>query len=92
MPFRIIDIPDRFEFKQLYPSGTDWINSGDSCIIAPNGEIIAGPINEKEEILYAEVDLNQIIASKRMFDVAGHYSRPDIFDLKINRQYAPIMR
>jgi nitrilase len=92
MPFRISDIPDRFDFKQLYPSGTDWINSGDSCIIAPNGEIIAGPIKDKEEILYAEVDLNQIITSKRMFDVAGHSSRPDIFDLKINRQHAPILR
>jgi nitrilase len=84
IPLHIKDVPDRFEFKRLYTAGTDWINSGISCIIAPNGKIIARPLKEKEEILYAEVDLKQIIASKRMFDVVGHYARPDVFDFKVN--------
>jgi nitrilase len=92
MPLHIKDIPDRFEFKRLYPEGTQWINSGESCIVAPNGKIIAGPVKEKEEILYAEVDLKQILASKRMLDVAGHYARPDVFDFKVNQRPDPIMR
>jgi len=83
IPLHINDIPNRLEFKRLYPAGTEWINSGGSCIIAPNGKIIAGPLREKEEILYAEVDLKQIIASKRTLDVTGHYARPDVFDFKI---------
>jgi len=67
-------------------------NSGDSCIIAPNGKIITGPAREQKEILYAEVDLKQIIAAKRMLDVARHYARPDVFDFNVNRRPDPVMR
>lgn len=83
MALRIDDVPDRFEFKKLYPEGREWINFGNSCILNPKGEFIAGPVKEKEEILYADIDLSQIIEAKRMFDAAGHYSRPDVFDFKV---------
>jgi nitrilase len=79
------DVPNRYEFKKLYPEGREWINTGNSCIIDPNGEFIAGPTEMKEEILYAKIDLNEIIKSKRMFDAAGHYSRPDVFEFKVNK-------
>jgi len=91
MPLHIKDIPDRLEFKKLYPEGTSWINSGHSCIIAPNGKIIAGPLVEKEEILYAEIDLKQVTAAKRRLDVAGHYARPDVFKFEINQSVNPMM-
>lgn len=80
---RMGDIPDELEFKNLYPDGRDWINVGNSCIIAPNGKIIAGPVEAEEKIIYADIDLNEIITAKRMFDVVGHYSRPDVFDFKV---------
>ena len=92
MPLHMDDIPDRLEFKQLYAEGTEWINTGHSCIIDPRGQVIAGPLVEREEILYAEVDLGQAIASKRMFDVAGHYARPDVFRFAVNRKPNPVMR
>ncbi len=79
MALRMDNIPDEYHFKQLYPKGRQWINTGNSCIIAPNGEILAGPLEAEEAILYAEIDLQKIIAAKRMFDVVGHYSRPDVF-------------
>ena len=79
------DIPDRYEFKSAYPKDRKWINTGNSCIVDPNGMIIAGPVAEREDILYAEIDLDLIIAAKRMFDVAGHYARPDVFQFKVNR-------
>ncbi len=85
MPIKMKDIPDKYEFKELYPEGREWINVGNSCIISPKGEILAGPVSEKEEILYADIDLFQIIEAKRMFDAAGHYSREDVFDFKVNR-------
>jgi len=75
-----------YEFKSLYPEGKEWINPGNSCIIAPNGQFIAGPVKMKEEILYADIDFKQIISSKRMFDVAGHYARPDVFKFSVNRE------
>ncbi len=80
------DIPDSYEFKQLYPADREWINTGNSCIINPKGEIIAGPLEATEEILYAVIDLTEISAAKRMFDVTGHYSRPDVFKLTLNKK------
>ncbi|MDD8018055.1 MAG: carbon-nitrogen hydrolase family protein [Bacteroidota bacterium] len=80
------DIPDRYDFKKLYPQDREWINTGNSCIVNPKGEIIAGPVEAKKEILYADIDLSQITASKRMFDVAGHYARPDVFKFGVNRK------
>jgi len=85
MALKMKDIPDRYEFKKLYPEGREWINPGNSCIIGPSGEIIAGPSEMKEEILYASIDLNEITKSKRMFDVAGHYARPDVFEFRVNK-------
>jgi nitrilase len=86
MPLKIDDIPDRYSFKNLYPEGREWINTGNSCIVAPNGKFIAGPYESEEGILYADIDLSQITAAKRMFDVTGHYSRPDIFGFTLNKK------
>ncbi|NBC03345.1 MAG: carbon-nitrogen hydrolase family protein [Bacteroidetes bacterium] len=85
MALKIDDIPDDYDFKNLYPDDRGWINTGNSCIIAPNGQILAGPLEADEEILYADIDLQQIIASKRMFDCVGHYSRPDLFNFSVNK-------
>ncbi|WP_019670138.1 carbon-nitrogen hydrolase family protein [Eudoraea adriatica] len=84
MAIKIDDIPDEYEFKKLYPEGRKWINTGNSAIIAPNGQILAGPLEAEEGILYAEIDFQQIIKSKRMFDAVGHYSRPDVFSFNVN--------
>lgn len=85
MVLKMDDIPDKYEFKKRYPDKREWINVGNSCIIAPNGKIIAGPLEAEEGILYADIDLDQIIKVKRMFDVTGHYSRPDVFHFSIKK-------
>ena len=86
MALHMDDIPDRYEFKSLYPEGREWVNTGNSCIVDPKGKVIAGPLAMKEEILYAEFNLNSIANAKRMFDAAGHYARPDVFNFSINRE------
>lgn len=86
MSLKMNDIPNDYEFKKLYPQGRDWINVGNSCIIAPNGQFLAGPIDGEECIIYADIDLKLIIAAKRMFDVVGHYSRPDVFEFNVRIQ------
>jgi nitrilase len=58
--------------------------TGDSYIIDPRGEVIAGPA-EGESILMAEGSTKHICAAKAACDVAGHYSRPDIFQLRVNQ-------
>lgn len=57
---------------------------GQSCIIDPTGEVIAGPA-EGETILLADGSMEQVAAAKSLCDVAGHYSRPDVFQLRVNR-------
>lgn len=79
------DLPDDFPERQtLYPAGEDWINPGDSVVVAPGGGIVAGPLHEAQETLHAEIDAAQAAVSRRAFDVAGHYSRPDIFTLHVD--------
>lgn len=81
------DIPDDFPDKDaLYPDADEWINPGDSVVIAPGGEVVAGPMNKEAGILYHSLDLEKVSISKRALDVTGHYSRPDIFQLHVNNQ------
>ena len=85
MAIRVQDIPNEYDFRNLYPEGREWINIGNSCIIDPKGRIIAGPLESEEGILYADIDLDLITEAKRMFDAVGHYSRPDVFNFSINQ-------
>jgi nitrilase len=77
------DFPDR---KRLYPDLEAWFNPGDSVIVDPGGNVVAGPLHEKHGILYADCDPARAAAAKRTLDVAGHYGRPDIFHLEVNRE------
>ena len=80
--------------KEMYPSDLETIKelddqpdimcSGGSVIVSPFGEIIAGPLYDEEGILYAELDMSEIIKGKVDFDVVGHYARPDVFQLLVN--------
>jgi nitrilase len=80
------DIPDRYAFKEYYPANGDWVNNGNSAIVGPDGEIIAGPVSQKEEILYAEIDPARQLGSRYWLDAAGHYARPDVFHFAVNRR------
>jgi predicted amidohydrolase len=59
---------------------------GNSVIVSPLGELLAGPETEGEAILRAEIDLGRTIEGKFDFDVAGHYSRPDVFRLEVDER------
>lgn len=85
MAFRAGDIPDSVPGKsELYPNAEEWINPGDSVVIEPGGKIVAGPMRRELGILYAEIDLERVGIARRSLDVVGHYSRPDIFQLRVN--------
>jgi nitrilase len=57
---------------------------GGSVIISPMGEVLAGPLFDEEGILYADLDMADVVRGKLDFDVVGHYARPDVFRLVVN--------
>ncbi|OGA52008.1 MAG: hypothetical protein A3G25_19255 [Betaproteobacteria bacterium RIFCSPLOWO2_12_FULL_63_13] len=62
---------------------------GGASVISPRGQIIAGPMAPGEGLLYADIDLAQIVTRKTVQDFAGHYNRPDLFKLMLDvRQQA----
>ena len=90
---------NQFVTKEMYPPDLETIEEladqpdvmcrGGSVVIAPSGEVIAGPLWDKEGILYAVLDLDEITKAKVDFDVVGHYARPDVFQLNVNIEPKP---
>ncbi|WP_345972345.1 carbon-nitrogen hydrolase family protein [Sulfurimonas diazotrophicus] len=70
------------ELEPYYRESGEWINSGNSMIAGPNGEVLAEPLYQKEGILYAEINPMRQKGAKWNLDVAGHYARPDAFRLE----------
>jgi nitrilase len=70
-----------------FPADAGWLIHGGSAIVTPGGDCdyLAGPVYDQETILYADLDLATLVEAKHSFDVAGHYARPDILELRINR-------
>jgi hypothetical protein len=71
------------------PDGEKFLRNVDCCggslIVDPMSRIIAGPLGAEETILYADCNLELGIQMKLRHDFAGHYNRPDIFQLHVNR-------
>ncbi len=80
------------ELAPYYERSGEWVNTGNSIIVDPNGAIIAGPLHKEEGILYAQMDLDLLRGSKWNLDVAGHYARPDAFELTVRRDPTPIVK
>ena len=57
--------------------------------VEPGGRVVAGPVTDREEILYAEIDPDAISAGRREFDPVGHYARPDVFHLTVDTAPRP---
>jgi nitrilase len=68
------------DFPLPLPEGVEVFGRGGACVVAPSGEIVAGPIYDGDAIVVADCDLREALHAKRYFDVAGHYSRADVLD------------
>jgi nitrilase len=81
--FRSTDYPDVWRNK-IRIASEDFCRGG-SMIVNPLGEIIAGPLWDKEGVLVAEMDVDEVVKSRLDFAPAGHYQRSDLFEFRIKR-------
>lgn len=67
---------------------------GHSCVIGPDGRVLTEPLGAKsdvEGIVYADLDLTQVVATRGFLDIVGHYSRPDLLWLGVDRQQKEVV-
>ena len=80
------DIPEDTPHRDiLFPNNDEWVNPGDAVVYKPFGGIAAGPMHREKGFLWADIDVSDARASRRKFDASGHYARPDVFSLTVDR-------
>jgi nitrilase len=78
--------PGDLEISEELEAWPEILCRGGSAVYGPLGDLLAGPLWDKEEILLADLDLGEIARSKFDFDATGHYARPDVFHLWVNQE------
>lgn len=78
--------PDGFHYQHELDAQPEDLCPGGSCVVSPFGKYIVEPVWNKEEILYADLDMDQIPLSRMDFDPTGHYARPDVLELIVHQK------
>lgn len=71
--------------EKILAQAPDVLANGGSCIAGPDGEWLVAPVLHEEGLIYHNLDFDQVYGERQNFDVAGHYSRPDVTQLMVNR-------
>ncbi|MEC7771890.1 MAG: carbon-nitrogen hydrolase family protein [Bacteroidota bacterium] len=82
------DIPG---FERIIENAPEVMGNGGSCIAAPSGEWILEPVLHKEGLIIQTIDFDRVLEERQNFDPVGHYSRPDITKLSVNRERQAIV-
>lgn len=87
------DIPDTVPHHALIrQSAPDVLANGGSCLAAPDGTWLIESIENREAVRVATIDLNEVRKERQNFDPSGHYARPDVFALTVNRERQTLVR
>jgi len=81
------DFPkDTPHLEKIIENANDTLANGGSCIAGPDGEWVVEPVINKEGLIIETIDFNRVLEERQNFDPVGHYSRPDVTKLQINRE------
>jgi len=79
------DFPAALELPDYFKENPDqWALNGGSCVVAPDGSYIVEPRFDKEKLITADCDFDQIIRERMTLDTSGHYQRRDVFQFKVS--------
>ncbi|MBF9050146.1 carbon-nitrogen hydrolase family protein [Roseobacter sp. HKCCD9010] len=83
---RVSDLPeDTLARDEIVAAGGDVISNGGSTIVAPDGTVLVDPVVDEEALIVAEIDAGVVRGERQNLDQSGHYARPDILQLNVNR-------
>jgi nitrilase len=89
----IDDFPEDTPYlKEILKKASKVLANGGSCIAGPNGEWIIEPVIDKEGLIINTIDFNRVLEERQNFDISGHYSRPDVTRLIVNRERQSILK
>ena len=78
--------PETPNLEAILGKCPDMLANGGSCIAGPDGDWIVEPVVDKETLIVAALDYKPVLMERQNFDPAGHYARPDVTRLTVNRQ------
>ena len=82
-------IPHYDAFVQLY---TNDIGNGGSAIAGPDGNWVVEPVADSETLIVATLDVNTVYQERQNFDPSGHYARPDVLRLSLNKERQSVLK
>lgn len=89
---KVDDFPaDTPHLEKITANAPDVLANGGSCIAGPDGEWVVEPVTGKEGLIIESLDFNRVLEERQNFDVSGHYSRPDVTRLTVNRERQSIL-
>lgn len=78
--------------SSILEKAPNFLTNGGSCVAGPDGEWILEPQIDTEEVYTVELDLNRVLEERQNFDPSGHYSRPDVTRLIVNRDRQSVVQ
>ncbi len=86
------DFPaDTPHLEKILEKAPETLANGGSCIAGPNGEWVIEPVLDKEGLIIENLDINRVYEERQNFDASGHYARPDVTQLRVNRERQSVL-